>query len=640
MIARHSIDSVLNAALIEEVVGDYVNLKKRGVNLLGRCPFHDEKTPSFTVSPNKGIYKCFGCGKAGNAVSFLMEHDSLSFTEAIKRLAAKYRIEIEEDNIQNTEEYNEAQKKREGLLDVLQFSKKYFQNQLKTDEGKVNGESYFIERGFSPQTIATFELGYAPEGWENLAEEARKSQYNLQYFVEAGLLKKREEKESYYDVFRQRVVFPIHDLSGKVIAFGARQLIKDEKSAKYLNSPENEVYHKSNVLYGIFQAKKEIRNKDNCYLVEGYTDVITLHQAQIENVVASSGTSLTEGQIKLIKRFTDNVTVLYDGDAAGIKASMRGIDLILQEGLNVRVVSFPDGHDPDSYCKAIGAAEFQQFLTKQTNDFILFKVNLLMQEAGTDPIKKTEVLRNILESIALIPDALKRATYAHECSKILDADEKLLIVEINKIRKKRGEGLQLDSVNELVAEITQQSMPKNFQYESEYRQEEGLVRILIQSGSKLFMNDITVADFIFKELKEDEDLIIKNELFNEIIEQTKSHIEQELELKSDYYIHHENAQIRNLAATFFTEQYALSPYWEENGKLLRNEKENYKRDLQSVLIWLKLFKLDAIIKQRLSLLSGAKSEEEQIQLLQIHTNLLSLKEQLSQLAGNVVLPNA
>ncbi|MFM6982774.1 MAG: DNA primase [Chitinophagaceae bacterium] len=323
MISRKSIDDVINATAIDEVVGDYIALKKRGSNLLGRCPFHDEKTPSFTVSPAKGIYKCFGCGKAGNAVSFLMEHDNLSFSDAIRKLAAKYRITLEEDNIVNREEYNESQKKRENLLIALDFASKFFIEQMQTDEGKIAGDSYFRERGFTRQTIEEFQLGYSPQSWTALADAAKKNQYNLEHFEAAGLIKKREDG-TYFDLFRHRVIFPIHDLTGKVIAFGGRQLVKDDKSPKYLNSPETDVYHKSNVLYGIYQSKKHIKNLNNCFLVEGYTDVTTLHQAEVKNVVASSGTSLTEGQIKLIKRFTDNVTVLYDGDSAGIKASLGG----------------------------------------------------------------------------------------------------------------------------------------------------------------------------------------------------------------------------------------------------------------------------------------------------------------------------
>jgi len=436
MISRQSIDAVINASAIDEVVGDYIALKKRGANLLGRCPFHDEKTPSFTVSPSKGIYKCFGCGKAGNSVSFLMEHDSLSFADAIRKLASKYNIVLEEDNAVNSEAYNEQQRKREALLIALEFAKKYFVEQLYTEEGKRVGDSYFRERGFTKQTIDDFDLGYSPQAWDSLVKAATSQQFNLDHFVEAGLIKQREDG-GYFDLFRHRVIFPIHDLTGKVIAFGGRQLVKDEKSPKYLNSPETEVYHKSHVLYGIFQSKKTIKQVNNCYLVEGYTDVISLHQAEVKNVVASSGTSLTEGQIRLVKRFTDNVTVLYDGDAAGIKASLRGIDLLLEQGLNVRCVSFPDGEDPDSYCQKLGSVDFKLFLEQEQKDFILFKADLLMQGIGNDPIKKTEVLKQLLQSIALIPDALKRSAYARECSRIMDADEKLLLVEIAKIRKQK-----------------------------------------------------------------------------------------------------------------------------------------------------------------------------------------------------------
>ncbi len=559
MISRKSIDDVINATAIDEVVGDYIALKKRGSNLLGRCPFHDEKTPSFTVSPAKGIYKCFGCGKAGNAVSFLMEHDNLSFSDAIRKLAAKYRITLEEDNIANREEYNESQKKRENLLIALDFAAKFFIEQLQTDEGKIAGDSYFRERGFTRQTIEDFQLGYSPQSWTALADTAKKNQFNLEYFEAAGLIKKREDG-SFFDLFRHRVIFPIHDLTGKVIAFGGRQLVKDDKSPKYLNSPETDVYHKSNVLYGIYQSKKYIKNLNNCYLVEGYTDVTTLHQAEVKNVVASSGTSLTEGQIKLIKRFTDNVTVLYDGDAAGIKASLRGIDLLLEQGLNVRTVSFPEGEDPDSYCKHLGATEFQQYLKTEEKDFIIFKAELLMQGIGNDPIRKTEVVKNLLTSISLIPDALKRSAYARECSKLMDTDEKLLLSEINKLRKNKS-GIDAQQISQENQDIlhTKTDLPAEEVYSGGDEQEMNLVRLLIQSGHKKFMEDATVADFVFRELRADEALKIVNPVYQKVIDEITELIDQNLSFDEHFFVNHTDSEIRTLAASFLTEKHELSP---------------------------------------------------------------------------------
>jgi DNA primase len=634
MIARQSIDEVLNVAQIEDVVGEYIALKKRGANLLGRCPFHDEKTPSFTVSPTKGIYKCFGCGKAGNSVSFLMEHDSLSFTDAIRKLAQKYQITLQEDSIQNKEEYNEQQQRKESLYAVLEFAKKYFVEQLSSDEGRLVGDSYFRERGFTQQTIDLFELGYSPQSWESLVNEAKKNQFNLDFFVDAGLIKKKEDGH-YFDMFRHRVIFPIHDLTGRVIAFGGRQLIKDDKSPKYLNSPETEVYHKSNVLYGIFQAKKSIRNLNNCYLVEGYTDVTSLHQSGIENVVASSGTSLTEGQIKLIKRFTDNVTVLYDGDAAGIKASLRGIDLLLEQGLNVRCVSFPDGEDPDSYCKQLGASEFKLFLDNQSEDFIFFKTKLLMQSVGNDPIKKTEVVKNLLMSIALIPDALKRAVYAKECSKLLDTDENLLLSEIYKFRKNKNK-VDNQVIDKEITDLLQTTVKIEQSYSSTHEQEKNLIRLLIQSGHKKFMEDATVADFVFKELSDDAGLELEDPLFKQIIEDIKHQMENELEIDEQFFVNHHQTEVRTLAADFLSEKYELSPFWSEGGLFIKTERENYVRDLQSLFLFLKKSKIEQMIKENLEEMLKEEIEEERDKYLHFHIQLIAVRDEISKILGTVI----
>ncbi len=637
MISRQSIDAVINAAAIEEVVGDYIALKKRGANLLGRCPFHDEKTPSFTVSPAKGIYKCFGCGKAGNSVSFLMEHDNLNFADAIRKLAAKYNITLEEDTIINREEYNEAQQKRENLLIALLFARDFFREQLKSEEGRIVGDSYFRERGFTQQTIDEFELGYSPQGWESLVNAAKANRFNLDYFADAGLVKKKEDG-SYFDMFRHRVIFPIHDLTGKVIAFGGRQLEKDERSPKYLNSPETDVYHKSQVLYGIFQAKKHIKALNNCYLVEGYTDVTTLHQGDVKNVVASSGTSLTEGQIRLIKRFTDNVTVLYDGDAAGIKASLRGIDLLLEQGLNVRTVSFPEGEDPDSYCKKLGAAAFREYLQSANKDFILFKTDLLMEGVANDPIKKTEVVKSLLTSISLIPDALKRAAYARECSKLMDMDEKLLLVEIAKLRKSKG-SIEQQVISTEIRDMLQTELPKPETYSGGDLQELHLVRLLIQSGHKKFTEDTTVADFIFKELQEDEALRIVNPVYQKVIEEVAGNIlstPEDFTLSEQFFINHEDGDIRRLAADFLTERYELSPAWLEGGIVLKTERENYVHDLQSLFLFLKKTKVEQLIKANLEEFGNAADEHQKESCMQYHMQLIGVRNAIAELLGTVV----
>ncbi|MBL4667710.1 MAG: DNA primase, partial [Flavobacteriales bacterium] len=397
MIPKQTIDEIFDAAIIEDVVGDFVPLKKRGANYLGNCPFHNEKTPSFTVSPAKGIYKCFGCGKAGNSVNFIMEHEHYSYPEALRFLANKFNIEIEEEEL--SPEQKDAADERESLYIVSNYAAKYFHKQLlDSDEGKAIGLSYFLERGFREDIIETFQLGYNPDGWTAFTDEAEKAGHNLKYLDKSGLTIVKGDKK--FDRFKGRVMFPIHNLSGRVLGFGGRILQANDKAAKYLNSPESEIYHKSKVLYGIYTAKKAISKENICYLVEGYTDVISLYQSGVENVVSSSGTSLTEGQIRLVKRFTPNITILYDGDAAGIKASFRGIDMILQEGMNVRVVLFPDGEDPDSYAKAHTTEELKDYITTNAQDFIRFKTSVLIKDVGNDPIKKAELIKDIVASIA------------------------------------------------------------------------------------------------------------------------------------------------------------------------------------------------------------------------------------------------
>jgi DNA primase len=396
-ISNEVVQQIQQSADIVEVVSDFVTLKKRGQNMMACCPFHNEKTPSFSVSPAKGIYKCFGCGKSGDSVKFVMDVEGVSFVEALKYLAKKYGIEVEEQEAQTDTELQQ-QHEKDSLYIVLNYAKNYYQQLLwQSDEGKAVGLSYFKERGFKENTIKDFELGYSTETWDHFTKEALSKGYNADILEKAGLLIRKEEKQ--FDRFRGRVIFPIHNVSGKVVAFGARILKADKNQPKYLNSPETEVYHKSHILYGLFQAKNAIRQEEVCYLVEGYTDVVSLHQAGIHNVVASSGTSLTLEQIRLVGRFTQNITVLYDGDAAGIKASLRGTDMILEEGLNVKVVVFPDGNDPDSYVKLIGAVAFKEFIAKNSKDFITFKTELYLAEVANDPFKRASVIKEVVESI-------------------------------------------------------------------------------------------------------------------------------------------------------------------------------------------------------------------------------------------------
>ena len=431
MIDQATIDRILDAAQIEGVVSDFVTLRRRGVNLVGLCPFHEDKTPSFYVSPAKNICKCFACGEGGTAVHFIMKHEQLTYFDALRYLAKKYHIEIQERELTNEEK--QVRNDRESMLIVNSWAQTYFTTQLfENQEGRI-ALRYFKERGFRDDIIKKFCLGYSLEQRDALYQEAIKSGYKKEFLEKTGLVISYEDGRA-NDRFRGRVIFPVHSLSGKVVAFGGRVLKKDEKTAKYINSPESEIYHKTNELYGIFFAKQSIIKADRCFLVEGYTDVISMHQAGIENVVASSGTALTMPQIRLIHRFTENITVLYDGDAAGIKAALRGIDLLLEEGMNIKVLLLPDGEDPDSFARKHNATQFSSFIAENETDFIRFKTKLLLDEAGSDPIKRAALISDIVRSVAIIPDNIARSVYIRECSSMMEIDERIILNEVNKIR--------------------------------------------------------------------------------------------------------------------------------------------------------------------------------------------------------------
>ena len=430
MIDQTTIDRILDAAQIVDVVSEFVTLRKRGVNYVGLCPFHNEKTPSFSVSPAKGLCKCFSCGKGGNSVHFIMEHEQMSYYEALKYLAKKYNIEIKERELTNEEK--QAQTTRESMFIVNNFARDYFQNILKNHvDGRSIGLAYFRQRGFRDDIIEKFQLGYCTESHDAMSQEALRKGYKKEFLVKTGICYETDDHRL-RDRFWGRVIFPVHTLSGKVVAFGGRVLSTATKGVKvkYVNSPESEIYHKSNELYGIYFAKQAIVKQDRCFLVEGYTDVISMHQSGIENVVASSGTALTPGQIRLIHRFTNNITVLYDGDVAGIKASIRGIDMLLEEGMNIKVCLLPDGDDPDSFARKHNSEEFQTFIREHEKDFIRFKTDLLMEDAGKDPIKRAELISNIVRSISVIPEAIIRDVYIKECSQHLRIEEKLLVAEV------------------------------------------------------------------------------------------------------------------------------------------------------------------------------------------------------------------
>ncbi|MAZ28098.1 MAG: DNA primase [Cytophagaceae bacterium] len=490
MIAKHTIDQVYEVTRVEEVIGDFVNLKKSGSNFKGLSPFTDERTPSFMVSPVKQIWKDFSSGKGGNAVAFLMEHEHFTYPEAIKYLAKKYQIEIEET--EQTDEQKQLADERESLFLVSEFAKKYFHSTLlKSQEGKAVGLTYFKERGFTPETIEKFQLGYNPDSWDAFTKEALAQGYQLNYMDKTGLTIVRDEKQ--FDRFRGRVMFPIQSLSGRVLGFGGRILTNDKKAAKYLNSPQSDIYDKSKVLYGIYHAKQAIAKEDNCYLVEGYTDVIQMHQLGIENVVSSSGTALTPDQIRLINRLTPNITVLFDGDAAGQRASLRGIDLILEQGMNVKVCSFPEGEDPDSFSRKHTLTDVQMFLTENAKDFIQYKASLLVEEAQGDPIKKAALIRDMVESVSKIPDAIKREVYVRECSRIMDIDEDVLFSTLAQMRNKdKKEEVKKERRNTPRMEVQRTPVEK---VDRQYVLERMLIQLLLLYGNtKGHFEDVAIVE--------------------------------------------------------------------------------------------------------------------------------------------------
>ena len=567
MIDQATIDRINDAARIEDVVGDYVTLKRRGVNLIGLCPFHNEKTPSFNVSPAKGIFKCFGCGKGGNAVHFIMEIEQLNYYEALKFLARKYHIEVHEKEL--TPEEVAARNERESLFLVNEYAQKYFIDTLwRHVDGKAVGMSYFHERGFRDDIIRKFQLGYSLDQRDAFTRAALKAGYNKDYLVKTGLTMEYDDGRL-NDRFRGRVMFPVHSLSGKVVAFGGRVLRKSDKMAKYVNSPESDIYHKSNELYGIYFAKQAIVREDRCYLVEGYTDVISMHQCGIENVVASSGTSLTGGQIRLIHRFTNNVTVLYDGDAAGIKASIRGIDLLLEEGMNIQVLLLPDGDDPDSFAKSHNASDFIAFIKENSTDFIRFKTKLLMEDAGNDPIKRAGLVTDIVRSIAIIPDQIIRAEYVRECSNLLNVGEQTLYYEINKIkgreREKRfaeqhrqGTSAPAPVPPETPLPTLQEVAAGRFEQE-----ERNLLQVLIKYGHlPLFKDeeaqrDKTVAEYIVEELDCD-GLVLENPLHRQVLDEYRQHLGEAGFQAERHFLNHPDGRISRLAADLIADKYVLS----------------------------------------------------------------------------------
>ncbi|QRR03236.1 DNA primase [Dyadobacter sandarakinus] len=631
-----TIDRIKQAADIVEVVGDFVSLKKKGANYSACCPFHNEKTPSFNVNPSRQIFKCFGCGAAGDAIKFVMDIDGIGYGEALRYLAAKYNIEIEEEQV--TDEEALRQNERESLYIILNFAKNFYVNQLHdTEEGQAIGLSYFRERGFSQETRQKFELGYSLDTWDALSREALAKGFSVDILEKAGLLIHREGSQTAgYDRFRGRVIFPIHNVAGKVIAFGARILKADKhgrgNQPKYLNSPETEVYHKSDVLYGIYQAKNAIRQKEHCYLVEGYTDVISLHQAGIENVVASSGTSLTVEQIRLIGRFTPNITILYDGDVAGVKAALRGLDLVLEEGLNVSVVLFPDGDDPDSFVRKVGAEAFKEHIRKASRDFISFKTEILLQDAGNDPFKLAAVISEVVNSVVKIPDAIKRQVFFHRISEMMKVDEQMLISEGNKLLRKThtqkqaekpgrsnipegpdeldagGPGYEMEE-RALAGDLAQRDTQKPQHNKLRY-QEEAFVRLLVLFGSRELEPDITVCQYVLGEI---DGIDFQDPVFRHLLTLFRENYARSIVLPTDYFLQHREPEIRDLTIGWLTTKYELSDQWSEKYEIYVPQEADVldKTAFVNILRLKKVF-IEEKMKECLQRAVHAVTEEEQV----------------------------
>jgi DNA primase len=591
MIAKETVDRIIDVSEIVDVVQDFVTLKKRGVNYLGLCPFHNEKTPSFTVSPSKGIYKCFGCGKGGNSVTFIMEHEHLSYYESLKYLAKKYNIEVIEKEL--TADEIEKKNERESLLIVTSFAQKQFVKYLKeTDEGKSIGLSYFVERGVAEEMIDKFELGYSPRERDKLTVDAINNGYKSEFLIKTGLT--IDGQGGKFDRFSERVIFPIHNLMGKVIGFGGRTLKADKKTAKYLNSPESDIYHKSRVLYGLFFAKNSIVKNDKCFLVEGYTDVISFHQSKIENVVASSGTALTQDQIRLIKRFTSNITVIYDGDEAGIKASLRGIDLILEEGMNVKVVPLPKDEDPDSFSKKHEPAELNEYINKNEKDFIVFKTELLLEEAQNDPVKKANLVSEIVRTIAVIPDKIIQSIYVKECSLRLDIKEQAIYSQLNKIRFKKRADLKRRESNQadIPTEQTTAAIPAFVEEVYSEAEEREIIRLLMNYGHlTLFVEhtddyqeiNISVAEHTIAEVLND-DLEFKNLVYKQIFEDYHQNLLKGTTLDAKHFIYHSDEKICQLAADLLSQSHKISKIWEKHGSFVETEEMKLKEIIPKAIL--------------------------------------------------------
>lgn len=631
VIDHTTIERILDAAEISDVVSDFVTLRKRGVNLLGLCPFHNEKTPSFTVSPAKGIFKCFGCGKGGNSVNFIMEHENLSYPEALKWLAKKYNIEVVEQ--EETEEQKQRKDERESLMIVSSFAQKYFMRCLwDENEGRTIGLGYFRERSFRDDILKKFEVGYSPDGKTTFTDAAQKEGYRIEFLEKTGLTIKREDWVR--DRFGGRIMFPIHNLAGRVIAFGGRILKDDPKAAKYINSPESEIYHKSKVLYGIFQAKREISRSDKCYLVEGYTDVLSMFQAGIENVAASSGTALTADQIRLIKRFTTNITIIYDGDEAGIKASLRGIDLVLEEGMNVKVLLLPEGEDPDSFAKKRGASGYMSYIQENETDFIQFKTRLLLKSTENDPVAKARLISNVIRSVSVIPDTITRSVYIKECSKLLNVNEEVLYTEVRKHKRKQNEDFRKKEIRGKSRKITtqpklQEEKPAEFIVE----ELEFLRFLLKHCNAPLFEVEsentnetqiVKVGEFMIGELEKDE-LVSQNSLFQKIFFDIKENLKNDQFDPWKHFIYHTDGEVSKLATDLLSEKFVQSKRWTKAGAYSEKEEEILDLLIPKIINEYKLRKIKIMLDEIEAKINNASKENDFDKVIGEQSKYMNLK---------------
>ena len=643
MIPPNIVDEILQTARVEEVIGEFVTLKKAGSNFKALSPFTDEKTPSFVVSPAKQIFKCFSSGKGGNVASFLMEHEHFSYPEALRWLADKYNIEIPDER-PLTEEEIAAKDARESLYIVHAFAQKTFSKWLwEHEEGRSIGLSYFRERGFTDDIIKRFELGYCLESGDAFYREANKAGYKTEYLNASGLVKEYNGRQR--DFFRGRVMFPIHNLTGRVIAFGGRTLRNDKKTAKYFNSPEHEIYHKSNVLYGLYQARNTIVKEERCLLVEGYTDVLAMAQAGVENVVASSGTALTKEQVRLIHRYTNDVSILYDGDPAGLKASLRGIDLILEEGLNVKIVIFPEGHDPDSFSREVSTEELRAYLDENGKDFISFKAGLLLEDAGDDPLARANAIRDIVQSIAHIPDSIARSVFIKTVSERFGINEQSLISNLNKVRRdlfKRSRPRDAQDIDLIPDEPPAKKLQPE-QVDELEPQEKEIIRIILNYGDQLIelppdeeheeAHTESVADFILHELEVD-GLTLKNPGYTRILEEVKKLRENNAPIAANHFFGHENDTVRTIAVDMASFEHTLSERWEKSHYIItRTELQRLNESVIHTVYSFKLKKIMEMIYELQGKIQQSDNEAELEEMMKQQLTLQELKKHLSSELG-------